>query len=158
MPPLTGWSPLSASLTLRFGPSELYMRATLTYRLLARPACSPVSPLSVTAAAAAAFAAGWLLPRNACSLRCATRIDGICYYIWTDIFFGDMSNGRMNQFVPQLILGNALDGSSGAPAYKPKWGEHKSYSFGNTTYPAAPCMRMPWPSTRGLSTARLLSV
>ena len=66
------------------------------------------------------------------SLRCATRIDGICYYIWTDIFFGDMSNGRMNQFVPQLILGNALDGSSGAPAYKPKWGEHKSYSFGNT--------------------------
>jgi hypothetical protein len=47
-------------------------------------------------------------------------------YIWTDIFFGDMSYGRMNQFVPQLILGNALDGSSGAPAYKPKWGEHKT--------------------------------
>jgi hypothetical protein len=41
-----------------------------------------------------------------------------------------MSNGRMNQFVPQLILGNALDGSSGAPAYKPKWGEHKTWSFG----------------------------
>ena len=46
------------------------------------------------------------------------KIDGICYYIWTDIFFGDMSQGRMNQFVPQLILGNALDGSSGPPDYK----------------------------------------
>jgi len=56
--------------------------------------------------------------------------DGICYYIWTDIFFGDMSYGRMNQFVPQLILGNALDGSSGAPDYKPKWGLHKTWSFG----------------------------
>eukprot|EP01047_Picozoa_sp_COSAG01_P140668 COSAG01_NODE_71611_length_255_cov_0.826923_1_plen_55_part_10 len=32
--------------------------------------------------------------------------------------------------VPQLILGNALDGSSGAPAFKPKWGEHKTWSFG----------------------------
>ena len=58
------------------------------------------------------------------------KLDGICYYIWTDIFFGDMSLGRMNQFVPQLILGNALDGSSGAPDFKPKWGEHKTYSFG----------------------------
>jgi hypothetical protein len=58
------------------------------------------------------------------------KSDGICYYIWTDIFFGDMSQGRMNQFVPQLILGNALDGSSGAPAYKPHWGEHKTWQFG----------------------------
>jgi len=32
--------------------------------------------------------------------------------------------------VPQLILGNALDGSSGAPDYKPKWGEHKTWMFG----------------------------
>jgi hypothetical protein len=58
------------------------------------------------------------------------KLDGICYYIWTDIFFGDMSNGRMNQFVPQLILGNALDGSSGPPLYKPHFGEHRSYQFG----------------------------
>eukprot|EP01048_Picozoa_sp_COSAG05_P022342 COSAG05_NODE_4436_length_1517_cov_1.876587_1_plen_203_part_00 len=58
------------------------------------------------------------------------KIDGICYYIWTDIFFGDMSLGRMNQFVPQLVLGNALDGSSGPPAYKPHWGEHRTWSFG----------------------------
>ena len=41
-----------------------------------------------------------------------------------------MSNGRMNQFVPQLILGNALDGSSGPPFYKPHFGEHSQYEFG----------------------------
>ena len=58
------------------------------------------------------------------------KLDGICYYIWTDIFFGDMSQGRMNQFVPQLILGNALDGSSGPPDFLPHWGEHKTWSFG----------------------------
>ena len=58
------------------------------------------------------------------------KMDGICYYIWTDIFFGDMSQGRMNQFVPQLILGNALDGSSGPPEYKPKWGTHTTWQFG----------------------------
>eukprot|EP00039_Didymoeca_costata_P013955 m.218978 g.218978 ORF g.218978 m.218978 type:complete len:323 (-) comp15910_c0_seq1:51-1019(-) len=58
------------------------------------------------------------------------EISGITYYIWTDIFFGDMSLGRMNQFVPQLILGNALDGSSGPPNYTPKWGYHKTWQFG----------------------------
>jgi len=57
------------------------------------------------------------------------KVDGVTYYIWTDIFFGDMSQGRMNQFVPQLILGNALDGSSGAPMYKPHFGFHSNYSF-----------------------------
>jgi len=41
-----------------------------------------------------------------------------------------MSNGVMNQFVPQLILGNALDGSSGAPDYSPHWGEHRTWAFG----------------------------
>jgi hypothetical protein len=35
----------------------------------------------------------------------------------------------MTQFVPQLILGNALDGSSGAPDWKPHWGEHATWSF-----------------------------
>ena len=28
------------------------------------------------------------------------KLDGITYYIWTDIFFGDMSLGRMNQVTP----------------------------------------------------------
>ncbi len=36
----------------------------------------------------------------------------------------------MNQFVPQLILGSALDGSSGPPAYTPHWGEHATWAFG----------------------------
>jgi len=44
-------------------------------------------------------------------------IDGITYYIWSDIFFGDMSYGRMNQFVPQLMLGEVLDSSTGPPEY-----------------------------------------
>lgn len=48
----------------------------------------------------------------------------------TDIFFGDMGLGTMNQFVPQLILGNALDGSSGAPNYAPHWGLHSTWEFG----------------------------
>jgi len=58
------------------------------------------------------------------------KLDGITYYIWTDIFFGDMGLGVMNQFVPQLVLGSALDGSSGAPDFKPHWGEHKTWMFG----------------------------
>lgn len=36
----------------------------------------------------------------------------------------------MNQFVPQLILGSALDSSSGPPHYTPKWGNHKDWAFG----------------------------
>ena len=36
----------------------------------------------------------------------------------------------MNQFVPQLILGSALDGSSGAPEYRPHYGEHPTWMFG----------------------------
>jgi len=58
------------------------------------------------------------------------RKDGITYYIWTDIFFGDVGNGRMNQLVPQLVLGNALDGSSGPPLYIPKWHVHETWMFG----------------------------
>ena len=56
--------------------------------------------------------------------------DGITYYVWTDIFFGDGGLGRMNQLVPQLILGSALDGSSGPPDYEPSWGHHELWSFG----------------------------
>lgn len=56
----------------------------------------------------------------------------ITYYIWTDIFFGDESFGRMNQLVPQLILGSALDGSSGPPSFDPEWKDiHTSWSFGS---------------------------
>lgn len=59
-----------------------------------------------------------------------SQIDqSITYYLWTDIFFGDASLGRMNQFVPQLILGSALDGSSGPPKYQPHWGFHSTWVF-----------------------------
>ncbi len=56
--------------------------------------------------------------------------NGITYYIWTDIFFGDVGFGRMNQIVPQLVLGVALDGSSGPPSYTPHFGTHLTWMFG----------------------------
>ncbi len=58
------------------------------------------------------------------------QIDGITYYLWTDVFFGDASLGRMNQLVPQLILGSALDSSSGPPFYHPYWHNHVTWTFG----------------------------
>ena len=59
-----------------------------------------------------------------------TQFNGITYYLWTDIFVGDSApNGRMNQLVPQLILGDALDGSSGPPDWIPSWGRHKKWKF-----------------------------
>ena len=61
-----------------------------------------------------------------------TSTDGITYYIWTDVFFGDAGYGRMNQLVPQLLLGKALDGSSGSPNYQPNWGpHHDTWMFGS---------------------------
>ena len=48
-----------------------------------------------------------------------------CYYLYYNIDWqpaGPPSvQHAMNQFVPQLMLGNALDASSGAPLYKPIW-------------------------------------
>jgi len=59
-----------------------------------------------------------------------THFNGITYYLWSDLFFGDSApNGRMNQLVPQLILGDALDGSSGPPDWIPSWGNHKKWTF-----------------------------
>jgi hypothetical protein len=57
-------------------------------------------------------------------------LDGITYYLWTDIFFGDGSLGRMNQMVPQLLLGSALDSSSGPPNWEPIWHTHQTWAFG----------------------------
>jgi hypothetical protein len=57
------------------------------------------------------------------------KMDGICYYIYFNIFFSGKGHGRMNQFVPQLMLGNSLTSSSGPPAYKPKWVHHDSWVF-----------------------------
>jgi hypothetical protein len=40
------------------------------------------------------------------------------------------SDARMNQFVPQLMLGNPLCNSTGAPDFKPIWHEESSWVFG----------------------------
>ena len=32
------------------------------------------------------------------------KSDGICYYIYFNIFFSGKGHGQMNQFVPQLML------------------------------------------------------
>ena len=40
------------------------------------------------------------------------------------------SDARMNQFVPQLMLGNPLCDSTGPPDYKPIWHEQKTWVFG----------------------------
>ena len=62
-----------------------------------------------------------LLPRN---------LSGITYFLWTDVFFGDMSQGRMNQIVPQLLLGEVLSGSTGPPLYNPIYSTFDTYMFG----------------------------
>jgi hypothetical protein len=61
--------------------------------------------------------------------------DDITYYIWTDVFFGDTSLGRMNQFVPQLMYGNVLDESTGPPNYQPRFHNHNdTWVFGAHYY------------------------
>ena len=37
----------------------------------------------------------------------------------------------MNQFVPQLMLGNPLCDSTGPPLYKPIWHEHTTWVIGS---------------------------
>lgn len=59
------------------------------------------------------------------------KMDGITYFIYFNIFFSGKGHGRMNQFVPQLMLGNPLCNSTGPPDYKPKWEEHKTWVFGS---------------------------
>eukprot|EP01060_Flectonema_neradi_P002354 TRINITY_DN1143_c0_g2_i2.p1 TRINITY_DN1143_c0_g2~~TRINITY_DN1143_c0_g2_i2.p1 ORF type:complete len:297 (+),score=75.40 TRINITY_DN1143_c0_g2_i2:42-893(+) len=58
------------------------------------------------------------------------KIDGITNFIYFNIFFDNgPPNGKMNQFVPQLMLGEPLDGSSGPPYYLPEWHERKTWVF-----------------------------
>eukprot|EP00980_Cylindrotheca_fusiformis_P001009 scaffold276_cov132-Cylindrotheca_fusiformis.AAC.4 len=64
-----------------------------------------------------------------------SKKDQMTYYIWTDVFFGDASLGRMNQFVPQLMYGNVLDESTGPPNYRPKFHNHnETWVFGAHYY------------------------
>ena len=52
-------------------------------------------------------------------------------FIYFNIFFADSKpNRRMNQFVPQHMLGDPLSSSSGPPLYKPIWHNYTSWVFG----------------------------
>eukprot|EP01084_Bolivina_argentea_P059244 108146_1 len=53
------------------------------------------------------------------------------YYIYFNIFFGCPQGGKFNQFVPQLMLGSALSGSTGPPYYKPIFTQMKTWHFGS---------------------------
>ena len=57
------------------------------------------------------------------------KTDGLCFYIWTDMYFGHMSQGRMTQFVPQLLLGDCLSGSTGYPHYDPTYSFTPTWEF-----------------------------
>ena len=54
-----------------------------------------------------------------------------CHYIYFNIFFPNYkpAGGVYNQFVPQLVLGDALTGSSGAPNFTPTWGNYSTWFF-----------------------------
>ena len=56
---------------------------------------------------------------------------GTTFFVYFNIFFPDPKGswGRMNQFVPQLMLGNPLAASTGPPDYAPVWQSHKSWVF-----------------------------
>lgn len=58
-------------------------------------------------------------------------VDGITDFIYFNIFFSGYKDGKMNQFVPQLMLGNPLCNSTGPPEYKPIWHEHDTWVFGS---------------------------
>lgn len=54
-----------------------------------------------------------------------------CYYDYLNIFWrGNPPGGYMNQFVPQLMLGNALANSTNYPDFKPHWLQLGSWHVG----------------------------
>jgi len=88
-------------------------------------------PLAWNGTAGTRLESTMTVPEYPSGLETEDDFSQITYYIWTDIFFGDESFGRMNQLVPQLILGSALDGSSGPPNFDPEWNTiHKKWTFG----------------------------
>lgn len=88
-------------------------------------------PLAWNGTAATRLESYMTVPEYPSGLETEDDFSEITYYIWTDVFFGDESLGRMNQLVPQLILGSALDGSSGPPNFDPEWRTvHTTWVFG----------------------------
>ena len=64
-----------------------------------------------------------------------------CHYIYFNIFFPNFQPSPWavyNQFVPQLMLGDALSTSSMAPAYTPGWGNFTTYVFSAQYFFALP--------------------
>ena len=54
----------------------------------------------------------------------------VTYFIYTNIFFdGGCPQGKMNQFVNQLMLGSPLFNSSGPPSYDPIWTNTATWIF-----------------------------
>ena len=72
----------------------------------------------------------------------ASAAEDVTFFIYTNIFFDGYRDGTMNQFVNQLMLGNPLSGSTGAPDYLPLWSQAATWVFGaqyfmETAVPAA---------------------
>jgi hypothetical protein len=82
---------------------------------------------------AAGFPVGFSATFNVPKLPAAIDVSdpSFCHYIYFNIFFPNFkpAGAVYNQFVPQLVLGNALTGSSGAPRYAPAWGNYSSWFF-----------------------------
>lgn len=66
------------------------------------------------------------LPKNKTAIA-----EDITFFIYANIFFNDggVEQGRMNQFVPQLMLGQPLSGSTGPPDYDPIWSTELTWVF-----------------------------
>jgi hypothetical protein len=68
------------------------------------------------------------LPLNASAIE-----NDITFFIYGNIFFdggpGQCADCRMNQFVPQLMLGQPLYASTGPPAYNPLWTTATTWIF-----------------------------
>mmetsp|Transcript_40723 Transcript_40723/g.109283 ORF Transcript_40723/g.109283 Transcript_40723/m.109283 type:complete len:307 (+) Transcript_40723:102-1022(+) len=62
------------------------------------------------------------------------KIVGPTFFVYYNIDWqapGPMgTDARMNQFVPQLMLGNPLDGSTGPPLFTPLWHKRATWVFG----------------------------
>ena len=69
-------------------------------------------------------------------------------YIYFNIFFPNYQprGAVYNQFVPQLVLGNALTGSSGAPHFAPSWGNYSAWFFSAQYFFALNASGRPEPS------------
>lgn len=71
-----------------------------------------------------------------------------CHYIYFNVFFPNSlpPGGIYNQFVPQLMLGDALSSSSGPPQYNSSWGNFSTWVFSAQYFFALNTSEYPAPS------------